>query len=61
MSKENVNYILKHNPKISKEKVCYFPNTKKDNGNKDIDFKIKKEKLQFVYGGNEYSSSNFLF
>lgn len=52
MSKGNVNYILKHNPKISKEKVGYFPNTKKDNGNKDIDFKIKKEKLQFVYGGN---------
>ena len=52
MSKENVNYILKHNPKISKEKVGYFPNTKKDNGNKDIDFELKKEKLQFVYGGN---------
>ena len=52
MSKGNVNYILKHNPKISKEKVGYFPNTKKDNGNKDIDFELKKEKLQFVYGGN---------
>ena len=52
MSKENMNYILKHNPKISKEKVYYFPNTKKDTRNKNINFEFEKEKLQFVYGGN---------
>ena len=50
MSKENMDYILKNNPEVSKEKVCYFPNTKKDTGNGNIDF--KKENLQFVYGGN---------
>jgi putative glycosyltransferase len=50
MSKENMNYILENNPKILKEKVCYFPNTKKDTGNGNIS--LKKEKLQFIYGGN---------
>lgn len=41
---------MKNNPEISKEKVYYFPNTKKDTGCKEI--KLNKEKLQFVYGGN---------
>ena len=50
MSKGNMNYILENNPKILKEKVCYFPNTKKDTGNENIN--LKKEKLQFIYGGN---------
>ena len=50
MSKENMKYILENNPKILKEKVCYFPNTKKDTGNGNIS--LKKEKLQFIYGGN---------
>ena len=50
MSNGNVNYVLENNPEISKEKVYYFPNTKKDTGNSNIDF--EKEKLQFVYGGN---------
>lgn len=50
MSKGNMNYILENNPKILKEKVCYFPNTKKDTGNGNIN--LKKEKLQFIYGGN---------
>lgn len=50
MSNGNVDYILENNPEISKEKVYYFPNTKKDTGNGNIDF--EKEKLQFVYGGN---------
>ena len=52
MSKGNMDYILEQNPKVSKEKVYYFPNTKKDTGNKDINFGFEKEKLQFVYGGN---------
>lgn len=50
MSKGNMNYILKNNPEISQEKVYYFPNTKKDTGNRSMSF--EKEKLQFVYGGN---------
>ena len=50
MSNGNVDYVLENNPEISKEKVYYFPNTKKDTGNGNIDF--EKEKLQFVYGGN---------
>jgi len=50
MSKGNMDYVLKNNPEILKEKVCYFPNTKKDTGNEKINF--EKEKLQFVYGGN---------
>ena len=50
MSKGNMDYILKNNPEILKEKVYYFPNTKKDTGNEKINF--EKEKLQFVYGGN---------
>ncbi|EFE87080.1 glycosyltransferase family 4 protein [Fusobacterium periodonticum] len=50
MSNGNIDYVLENNPEISKEKVYYFPNTKKDTGNGNIDF--KKEKLQFVYGGN---------
>ena len=50
MSKGNMDYILKNNPEISQEKVYYFPNTKKDTGNRSIGF--EKEKLQFVYGGN---------
>ncbi|AVQ24293.1 glycosyltransferase family 4 protein [Fusobacterium periodonticum] len=50
MSKGNMDYILKNNPGISQEKVYYFPNTKKDTGNRSMDF--EKEKLQFVYGGN---------
>ena len=52
MSKGNMDYILEQNPKVSKEKVYYFPNTKKDTGNKEINFEFEKEKLQFVYGGN---------
>lgn len=50
MSNGNIDYVLENNPEISKEKVYYFPNTKKDTGNGNIDF--EKEKLQFVYGGN---------
>lgn len=50
MSKGNMEYIIKNNSEIPKEKVCYFPNTKKDTGNKKVNF--NKEKLQFVYGGN---------
>ena len=50
MSKGNMDYILKNNPEISQEKVYYFPNTKKDTGNRSMDF--EKENLQFVYGGN---------
>lgn len=50
MSNGNMDYVLENNPEISKEKVYYFPNTKKDTGNGNIDF--EKEKLQFVYGGN---------
>ena len=50
MSKGNMKYILENNPKILKEKICYFPNTKKDTGNGNIN--LKKEKLQFIYGGN---------
>lgn len=50
MSKGNMDYILKNNPEISQEKVYYFPNTKKDTGNRSMGF--EKEKLQFVYGGN---------
>ena len=50
MSNGNVDYVVENNPEISKEKVYYFPNTKKDTGNGNIDF--EKEKLQFVYGGN---------
>ena len=50
MSKGNMDYVLKNNSEILKEKVCYFPNTKKDTGNENIN--LKKEKLQFIYGGN---------
>ena len=50
MSNGNIDYVLKNNPEFSKEKVCYFPNTKKDTGNGNIDF--EKKNLQFVYGGN---------
>ena len=50
MSNGNIDYVLENNPEISKEKVYYFPNTKKDTGNGNINF--EKEKLQFVYGGN---------
>ena len=50
MSKGNIEYIIKNNSKIPKEKLYYFPNTKKDTGNGNIDF--EKRKLQFVYGGN---------
>ena len=50
MSKGNIEYIIKNNSKIPKEKLYYFPNTKKDTGSRNIDF--PKEKLQFVYGGN---------
>lgn len=50
MSKGNMDYILKNNPEIIKEKICYFPNTKKDTGSGEFNF--NKEKLQFVYGGN---------
>lgn len=50
MSNGNINYVLENNPEILKEKVYYFPNTKKDTGNGNIDF--EKENLQFVYGGN---------
>ncbi|QNE66149.1 glycosyltransferase family 4 protein [Fusobacterium hwasookii] len=50
MSKGNIEYIIKNNSEIPKEKLCYFPNTKKDTGNRNIGF--EKEKLQFVYGGN---------
>ena len=50
MSKGNMDYVLKNNPEILKEKVCYFPNTKKDTGSGEINF--NKEKLQFIYGGN---------
>ena len=50
MSKGNMDYVLKNNPEILKEKVCYFPNTKKDTGSGKINF--NKEKLQFIYGGN---------
>ena len=46
MSKGNIEYIIKNNSKIPKEKLYYFPNT----GNGNIDF--EKRKLQFVYGGN---------
>ncbi|ASG29166.1 glycosyltransferase family 4 protein [Fusobacterium polymorphum] len=50
MSNGNIDYVLENNPEILKEKVYYFPNTKKDTGNGNIDF--EKENLQFVYGGN---------
>lgn len=50
MSKSNMEYVIKNNPEIQKEKVYYFPNTKKDTGNGKVNF--NKEKLQFVYGGN---------
>lgn len=50
MSNRNMEYVIKNNPEITKEKVYYFPNTKKDTGNGNIDF--EKRKLQFVYGGN---------
>lgn len=50
MSKGNMDYVLKNNFEILKEKVCYFPNTKKDTGSGKINF--NKEKLQFIYGGN---------
>lgn len=50
MSKGNMDYVLKNNPEILKEKVCYFPNTKKDTGSGKINF--NKKKLQFIYGGN---------
>lgn len=50
MSKGNMDYVLKNNLEILKEKVYYFPNTKKDTGSEEINF--NKEKLQFIYGGN---------
>ena len=50
MSKGNMEYIIKNNPEIPKEKIYYFPNTKKDTGNEEINF--NKGKLKFVYGGN---------
>lgn len=50
MSKGNMDYVLKNNLEILKEKVYYFPNTKKDTGSGEINF--NKEKLQFIYGGN---------
>lgn len=51
MSKKNMEYLEVHNPYISKEKIVYFPNTKK-NKFSNIIFENKKEKLLFMYGGN---------
>ncbi|MCF0161642.1 glycosyltransferase family 4 protein [Fusobacterium necrophorum] len=50
MSQANIDYILKHNPEIEQKKVVYYPNTKKDCGEKKHNF--EKEKLTFIYGGN---------
>lgn len=59
MSKGNVNYILKHNPYIDKNKVEIFPNSINPVGtiinvNKEIfkKYNIPKESTLFVYGGN---------
>jgi len=61
MSQGNVNYILKHNPWLDKNKVEVFPNViipieKKDRKTKDISvldaYKIPHDSVIFIYGGN---------
>lgn len=61
MSQGNVNYILKHNPWLDKNKVEVFPNAiipieKKDRKTKDISvldaYKIPHDSVIFIYGGN---------
>lgn len=61
MSEANIQYVLKHNPEIAKEKVELFPNAIKwkyasnDKDCKSFDFSkygIPKGKVLFVYGGN---------
>lgn len=59
MSEKNIEYLLKHNPKISKDKVGLCPNTidvleKETISRKCVcdKYGIPNNKLLFVYGGN---------
>lgn len=60
MSPANMNYVLKHNPDISKDKVEIFPNSikpisrfaKRKNSVLLSKYKIPDNLVLFVYGGN---------
>lgn len=61
MSQANVDYVLKHNPEVSPDKVEICPNaveiqdfTLSDNGKRAMRdrYGIPKDKTVFVYGGN---------
>lgn len=61
MSQGNIDYILKHNNYIDKDKVEIFPNAiepikKKENIDKDKEilnkYNIPEDSTLFVYGGN---------
>lgn len=61
MSQGNVNYILKHNPWLDKDKVEVFPNAiipieRRENKTKDLNildkYKIPHDSVIFIYGGN---------
>ena len=61
MSPANVEYVLKHNPEINKDKVEVFPNcidvqdislTDEEKNNIRIKYGLPLDKRIFVYGGN---------
>lgn len=60
MSPANIDYVIRHNPEVDKNRVELFPNTIKVRSQrpKSNDFKIRRslgisdEKIVFVFGGN---------
>lgn len=60
MSPANIDYVIRHNPEVDKDRVELFPNTIKVRPQKpkSNDFKIRRnlgipdDKLVFVFGGN---------
>lgn len=61
MSQANVDYVLKHNPEVSSDKVEIFPNcidvkeltlTEEEKKQMRINYDIPLDKKVFVYGGN---------
>ena len=58
MSQGNLNYVQKHNPEISKEKLIIFPNTMKVEPLKprskanETSVTTDSDKVRFVFGGN---------
>ena len=59
MSQGNVDYVLKHNPEVNKDKIGLFPNSIRIDENKETIF--NEDKTVFMFGGNLGKPQNIPF